>query len=430
MVEAEAYFLGKNPAIDKTLSWKNSRTGNTITVKNTIVKSNYFYRFLLQVNQFLLTNGVQLETEAIKAKLGVGFDKTFEAAGESTLIFGVAWLFKDLDKIQLFTALEFIPLFDRRTGEIKAGVRFGRLDSDNPMWVELYELDGITEYEEQTNVNGKVTVGKLVETVPKRSYFAEVTTYAVNENLTEETPIQKYKSFPVIPFYANNYHRSTLTEPVKTKIDMFDQVFSNFGDDLLRATFVYWMLNGVNGTKEEIMDMLADIHELHATYSPDGGGASAVPHTIDVPYAARQTALDILRKELYADYMAMDLDQITGGSLTNVAIDTAKFNLSLTCSKFENEAFSAVQKLLKLEDIETENIRFKKQSISNETEITTNIISLYEANILDLQTALEKLPMVDQDEVQVILDRIALAELGVPTDDAELDEEEPPINEV
>ena len=79
-----------------------------------------------------------------------------------------------------------------------------------------------------------------------------------------------------------------------------------------------------------------------------GGGASAEPHTVDVPYAARKEALELLKKALYADYMAGDMDAMTGGSLTNVAIKATMANLDMKASRYEWQAFKFVQDVLKL----------------------------------------------------------------------------------
>ena len=46
----------------------------------------------------------------------------------------------------------------------------------------------------------------------------------------------------------------------------------------------------------------------------------ATPHTIEVPYQARETILNMLNKSIYSDAMGLDTSILAGGSLTNVAM--------------------------------------------------------------------------------------------------------------
>lgn len=42
------------------------------------VGSNFFFRAVCQQSQYLLANGVRLEDDATKERLGIGFDKSLE----------------------------------------------------------------------------------------------------------------------------------------------------------------------------------------------------------------------------------------------------------------------------------------------------------------------------------------------------------------
>jgi len=411
MLEAEAYFLGDNVAIANRPKWKMKKSGKTLTFSKNITISNYFFRFVVQLDQFLLANGVQLEKEEYKKKLGSGFDNVFEEAGEMALIHGVNYLFYDHDHVKKYEAAGgggnkgFFLLFDERTGEPAVGIRFWQIDKTKPMYVELYEMDGITEFStEKDNRLGIIS--------PKRAYKRSIVRYPNNTLPEEVIGVENYKLFPIVPFYANRNHRSEFTKPIKTKIDMYDKISSDFGDNLERTNDILWVFNNFGGTTDEIMEAVAELNEMGVTYSQsDGSGNSSVmPHTVEVPYAARQVALKILEDALYADFMAMNFSEISGGSLTNVAIDTAKFNLNTKCNRFEYQAFQAIRKLLQIAGIETENIKFRRQAVSNQTENINNVLAEYDRQLLDKQTALEKLDNIDIDEVETILGRLKAEE--------------------
>jgi hypothetical protein len=126
---------------------------------------------------------------------------------------------------------------------------------------------------------------------------------------------------------------------------------------------------------------------------------------VDVPYAARQTALDILQKQLYSDFMALDMDALTGGSLTNVAIETATANLNLKSDRYEWQVFRFVQGILALIGVETEEIKFKRQTIANRSEIVADIAVM--RDYIDQETALKLNPYIDQEEIEEITERLA-----------------------
>lgn len=151
--------------------------------------------------------------------------------------------------------------------------------------------------------------------------------------------------------------------------------------------------------------MLEQIHRLKAIANiSDGTSSSTVtPETFEVPYAARQTALELLERQLYRDYMALDVSELTGGSLTNVAIRASMANLDLKANAYEWQCFDFVQKLLRILGIETERIRFKRQTIANESEIIQDIYTAQ--GDLDKETRLKLNPMILPEEIDDIIKR-------------------------
>ena len=191
---------------------------------------------------------------------------------------------------------------------------------------------------------------------------------------------------------------------------MYDKIFSDFGDNLERTNDIYWVVKNFGGN--DARELLAEIEEYRAVIADDE--SSAEPHTIEVPFQARQVALDILRKELYSDYMALNMDEISGGSLTNVAISTATANLNMKVNRYEWQVYQFVQQVLSLTGIDTQDIKFRRQSIANELE-QMQMLYMCRAD-LDLQTALEKNPLVNIDEVDEIMKRLDLESVNAIDD--------------
>lgn len=409
---AQDYFRGSNPEVMKKMLLKieaqevKDEKGRVthlrkkVNVKGVQIPTNFFRRAILQQNQYLLGNGVVLKDDSQKKQLGVGFDKTLEALGKNAMVQGVCWAFWNNDHAEIIRAAGdagsgFFALLDEMTGIPMLGVQFWQIDGKRPRYMRLFETDGVTVYKK-----GKDDAG-YTEIQPKRAYKQKIVRDAAGERIIDS---QNYNSLPVIPLFANDEKESELRPAIKEKIDAYDRIFSDFGDNLDRANDVYWVLNNFGGNIKDALEITQQIQQLKLILNQTdgtGSGSTAAPHTIEVPYQARQTALEILRKELYADFMALDMDEMTGGSLTNVAIKAAMVNLDLKANDYEWQCFRFVQDILRLNGIDTEDIKFRRQTLVNESEVIQNIYLA--AADLSRRKRLELNPMIAADEIDKIM---------------------------
>lgn len=420
-LDALKYFRGENPTVANKVilqegqySVKHRDENGGITEKKVLqeraiigarLPASFLFRFVTQQNQYLLGNGVTLGDAAQKERLGIGFDTALAQLGEQALICGVSWGFWNLDHLEVISAARdtmsgFVALLDEGTSVPMVGIQFWQVAADKPMHVRLFERDGLTVYRK-----GKEALEVIA---PKRAYALTLSRDAAGVMVTGES---NYSALPVIPLYANQEKRSELTAAIRQKIDAYDRISSDFVDNLDKANDVYWVLNNFGGTLSDMAEMIDTVRRtgMIASISDGVGGAStAEPHAFEVPYQARQTALSILEKELYKDYMAVNMDEITGGSLTNVAIKTATMNLNLKADRYEWQVFTFVQQVLALLGIETEEIRFKRQSVVNDSEIIANIATMRQD--IDQRTALMLNPYIDQERIDEIIKAVASEE--------------------
>lgn len=389
---ARAYFRGENETVGRKTVLKarrlqyrdrdGLRRSRCITedVVGNRIAGGFLYRFVCQQNQYLLQNGAVLPPE-IKKQLGFGFDQALEQLGEQALLCGVSWGFWNLDHLEVIEAVRdclsgFVPLMDEMTGRLRAGIQFWQLEAGRPLYLRLFEESGVTVY--------RMDKKGGIETVsPRRGYGRD------------------WDRLPVFPLWANSEHRSEFTPSIRSKIDAYDRILSDFADNLDRANDVYWVLNNFGGGVEDICELLEQINRVKAVAcigDGSGTGATAEPHTIEVPYAARHTALTLLEKALYADYMALDTAALTGGSLTNVAIRAACANLDLKCDRYEWQVFRFVQSLLTMLGCPTDSIRFNRQVISNDLETIEAIYRMRQD--IDRATALRLNPLIQPEEAE------------------------------
>lgn len=435
--EAQAYYDADGTKVESKVIMKaeiittqvegetHDTYANEEVIGNRIV-SDFFSTFVDQEASFLLGNGVTLDDPKHKGALGKGFDTALAQIGESALIQKVCWGYWNHDHIEQIDAYKddlsgAFAILDEMTSDPGIFVQFWQLSSNRPQYIRLFEPDGVTLFK---NDDGNITVKE-----EKRAYILTTATDSIG---TREVGQRNYDRLPIIPLFANKDGTGRLKKSIKTKIDLYDKVISDFGDNLDQANDIYWILNNYGGNDKQIQAMLKRIHELRAVVNvSDGMNAStAEPHTFEVPYAARATALDLLRKQLYKDAKALDMDELTGGSLTNVAIEAAMTNLNLKCDKFEWCVFKFVQGILALQGIETEGINFVRRALANQTETITAIYQC--RGDIDRRTALQLNPMINPDQIDTIIENLEAEEAtGMPSMDDlqnaldEPDEKEP-----
>ena len=351
----------------------------------------FFPIFVRQENSHLLGNGVTFNTEGTKEKLGADFDNVLFRAGEYALWGGVSFGFFNLDHVDVFKVTEFVPLIGEEDGGLHAGIRFWQIDSRKPLRATLYEQDGYTEYIWK---DGECTILR-----PK-------TTYKQTARISEADGVEiidgsNYPGFPIVPLWGNNEHQSELTG-LREKIDGYDLIQSGFANDLDDASQIYWTIQNAGGMDDVDLAQFIERMKVVKAAVVDETGSTAEAHTIEVPYAARVEALNTLRESLYRDAMALDTDKIAGNNITATAIEASVKNLNLKCDAYEMCVIDFVQGLLKIIGVEDE-CKFKRPDITNEDEVTQNLLSAGE--YLDDETILNHLPFISVDEVQEILRR-------------------------
>ena len=409
-LEANCYFRGENTRVArKTIlrarkiesrdaqGRRRVRSATEDVVGNRI-GSSFLFRFVTQQNQFLLSEGVSLPTD-VKRRLGADFDRRLEQLGERALLHGCAWGYWNADHLEVLETARnswsgFFPLLDEMTGEVRLGVQFWQLAPERPLYLRVFDVDGVTVLRREEE--GLKTV------VPRQPYRRSVRRDALGEAVIEEPG---YGRLPLIPLRANSDGLSEFTPAIRAKIDAYDSILSDFADNLDRANDVYWVLNNFGGTMEDVAELLEQINRVKAVANlSDGTGsaATAEPRTIEVPYAARRAALDLLERALYQDYMALDTDALTGSSLTNVAIRVSAANLNLKADRYEWQVRQFMTSLLDLIGSPCEDIRFKRQTIANESEMVGDIAVMRQD--IDRETALRLNPYISDEAIPALLE--------------------------
>lgn len=393
-VEGDAYVRQQNTAITQYRKMLYRITGEAVEDKwtaNHKCASNFYNRFMTQLNQYVLGNGVRFTEEETKERLGdEEFDTALQKLGKKALTQGVAYGFWNLDHMEVFEAMEFVPLVDEETGAIKGGIRFWQIDNSKPLRATYYEMDGYTEYMWD---DGEPFVLK-----EKRPYQIDV-----RENIdgTEILDFQNYPTFPIVPLYSNAEHQCELIG-LKEEIDAYDLIKSGFANDLDDASMIYWVIKNTGGGMDDIdLAQFIERMKILKTVALDGD-ASAEAHTIDVPYQSRETYLTRLEEDLYKDAMILNTDNLAKGNVTATAIIASYSVQDIKATEYEHcikEFIRGILTLIGIDDVPL----FERQRITNESELTQEVLS--SAQFLDTETILRHLPFISTDEIDEILDR-------------------------
>lgn len=362
------------------------------------LRSAFFPIFMRQETQYLLSNGVILKNAENKKRLGKKFDNQIQKLARSALVGGVAYGFWNLDHLEVFTALEFVPLLDEENGSLRAGIRFWQVATNKPLRATLYEPDGFTQFIRRS--------GKEMEILaPKRGYISVEASSEVDG--TEILEYQNYPGFPIIPMYGNRARQSELVGQ-REAIDCYDLIKSGFADTVDDASIIYWTISNAGGMDEIDMARFKETMRRIGVGLVDDDGAKAEAHTLTIPVEAREALLSRLGDDLYRDFQMLDTTKIQGGQKTATEITAAYQQMDNKVDEFEYCVGDFLYQLFALIGID-DDPTFTRSKIVNQLEQTQMV--LLAASYLDDETILSKLPWLTQEEIANILKRKSAEEL-------------------
>ena len=411
--EADLYDKQKNVTINEYTKKIYKLSGEPVvdfTSSNAKIASNFFHRLNVQRCTYSLGNGVTFSKDGVKEKLGSDFDIRFKKAGYNAIIHGLTFLYWNVDKFYNFKITEFAPLFDEFSGKLMAGVRFWQLDDDKPMIITLYEPDGFREW---SYYDGEFTVRQ------EKVGYKKIRNSVAGKEIS--VTYDNYGKLPIVPFYGSTLHQSTLVG-MKSAIDNYDLINSGFANDLSDCAQIYWLLSGCEGMTSKDLAQFRDRLMLTHIASVPEDGVKIDAHTQEIPYQARITLLQNLRKQIYEDFGAFDVSNISSGAKTATEIKASYQPLDENADDFEFQCAEAIRELQELAGIEVETPIFKRNVMANEAE-TVNMVVL-ESQFLDTETVLKKLPNISPEEIPEIMKKKALEDKWTPSDEEVIVDEE------
>lgn len=417
---ADEYSCQKNRTICDVVRFMTTPIGTQIvdtTVANNRIASNFFRRLNVQRNVYSLGNGITFAKPGIKELLGNDIDNRLTCAGYAALTHSVSFLMANVDHTEVFKLTEFVPLYDEITGELAAGIRFRRIDSEHPMSMMLFLPEGVEEYRDD---------GIRTELVkPLQPYKRRVEVTAAYGARTVDG--ENYAKLPIVPLWGSELRQSTLIG-MRASIDAYDMVQSGFANDINDCPQIYWIIKNAGGMSEKDLAKFREkLKRQHIAAVTNADDDDIVPYTQDIPHEARAAFLDRIRVGIYEDFGAFDVRDVSASAKTATEIEAAYQPMDENADDYEYQIIEAVRKLLALHGVNEDDATpiFKRNRIANQTEQTSML--LMAADYLDEETMLKKLPFITDDEIETILQKRDAAAMErmkpVNVEEAAVDEE-------
>lgn len=396
----EAYYNKHNLTIENYRKTLTTLSGNKIEdlfSANYRLKTLFFRRLVTQQVQYVLGNGLVLEDMSHKEALGRDFDFQLQKAAKRAMTGGRAFGFWNLDHLEIFGFADtenepgFCPLYDEETAELAAGIRFWfkKVGKERILRATLYEPEGYTEYikpakEKELKPMGERTSYKLI--IKKTDALGIMSIEGVN-----------YAKLPIVPLYANDSQQSELVG-MRESIDCYDFVKSGLANDIDDTSGFFWLLENTGGMDDvDLAQFIQRMKTVRAAVVEGDGGARVEAKTLDVPVEARRTMLEILRRDIYEDFQALDVQTLSAAAKTTQEIQAAYQAQDNKCADFEYLILDFVQKILELAGID-DNPTFIWNRIVNQQEQTSMILAA--ANYLPDDLIVKHLPFLTPEEAE------------------------------
>lgn len=392
----DAYYRKHNLTIEKFQKFLYSISGRKIEdlfSANYKIKTLFFRRLVLQQVQYVLGNGVTLLKADNKKKLGADFDYKLQSVAKKAMAFGCAFGFWNYDHLEVFGYADtpsspgFCPLYDEDTGELRAGIRywFRNIGNNSVFMATLYEEDGYTEFIKTSDKNASVLQAK-------KGY--KTITKSTQETGIDDVCEENYTSLPIVCLYASDTLESELVGH-RESIDCYDFIKSGLANDIDDTSGFYWILKNEGGMKDpDIAKFIQRMKTVRAAVL-EGDDTAAEAHTLDIPYEARKAMLELLRKDIYEDFQALDVNTLSAAQKTTQEIQAAYQSQDNKCSDFEYNVILFVKKILELAGIDDEPT-FVWNKVTNQNETLDMVLKA--APYLSDECIIKHIPFLTPEE--------------------------------
>jgi len=244
--------------------------------------------------------------------------------------------------------------------------------------VEVWDEESVTYYEKNAEDGLFYLLGddEMTEMFgrafsnPKAHFYED---YVYGEVLANSNA-KKWDKVPFIQLQNNDENDYDL-QTVKSYVDAYDLISSDFVNNFQDFQDLYWVLKGYDG--ENLADFLYQVKRYKTLKVSDDGDARS--ERIDIPYEARKEAKEGLERDIFTFGMGVNPNAIGDGNITNVVIKSRFVLLDLKSNDFQAKMDEMIESFMyfvnfyanlkKLGEIKFDNIVYNKTMVYNENEM-------------------------------------------------------------
>lgn len=155
-----------------------------------------------------------------------------------------------------------------------------------------------------------------------------------------------YDTLGFIPFFRldNNRKQHSGLKPIKALIDDYDLMACGLSNNITDSAEAYFVVSGFQGDSlDELITNLKNKKHIGV----EAGGAVDMK-TVDIPYQARVTKLQLDETNIYRFGMGFNSAQIGDGNITNVVIKSRYALLDLKCDKLEKNLKKFLREMISI----------------------------------------------------------------------------------
>lgn len=215
-----------------------------------------------------------------------------------------------------------------------------------------------------------------------------------------------------VPFIEFKNNRNMISDLYKYKdqIDIYDKVMSGYANDLEDIQQLIYILENYGG--EDLKEFLGELKRFKTVKTETGadgktnGGLKTL--SIEIPVEARNSILEILKKQIYESGQALQQDNEDFGNASGVALKffyrKLELKAGLTQVEFEKgfaKLVRAIMKFLNISNWETKPIiqTWTRNMISNDLENAQ--IAVESKDIISDETIIKNHPWVEEPENEI-----------------------------
>lgn len=361
----EAYYRKNNTFITGRTKEMYDGAGNLVPdpyKANHKLASGFMSIIVDQKVQYSLNDKMTSETD-IDAILGTQWKNDLQKAGETASKKGFAcwqmWLDGSKVRYKKIAPEQIIPCYDADNNlEIVIRTYATSVKGKITYMAEVYDAETVTKFTKETDEDWKC---------------AELATPPITSTVSygEHVDGEDKTGWGVVPFviFSNNEYRDTDLHGMKSFIDAYDVVNSDFVNNLEDFQDSWWIIKNFDG--QNLAEFLENLKKSKAMKVGDEGDVKR--ETEEVPHESRMVCLESIRGDIYEFSFSVDTSSVEG-NVTNVRIISMYSKLDLKANKFEMEATSFIDNVIKFHE--------KGASITQDDIDKSEVVIVYDRSII------------------------------------------------